>query len=161
MAGSSNRLLAKAPKRRLQRRGGAWQEGDFLLSRMFRKKKLNRIRRGGRKFELVDFKVPLLPHGLDRRAVVGRRCFGQTKHARAWNSCSISRLRRDFLLGSPSLPFVLCFLASIRLLLFFLGARAHILRFRICDVLPPSHLFENSGVDIGQYSWRPLNMCGR
>ena len=38
MAGSFNRLLAKAPKRRLQRRGGAWKEGDFHSRGCFGKK---------------------------------------------------------------------------------------------------------------------------
>ena len=46
MTGSFNRLLAKAPKRRLQRRGGAWQEGDFFFRGCFREKKLMKRRDG-------------------------------------------------------------------------------------------------------------------
>ena len=53
MAGSFNRLLAKAPKRRLTRRGGAWQEGDFPFRGCFEKKKIIGMGRGGRHFELV------------------------------------------------------------------------------------------------------------
>jgi len=74
MTGSFNRLLAKAPKRRLQRRGGAWQEGDFHFRGCF-EKKLNDTRREERNFELVDFGVPL-------SAVVGRRFLCQTNHYR-------------------------------------------------------------------------------
>ena len=40
MAGSFNRLLAKAPKRRLTRRGGAWEEGDLPFAK-FRKTKIS------------------------------------------------------------------------------------------------------------------------
>ena len=47
MAGSFNRLLAKAPKRRLTRRGGAWQEGDFPFRGCFEKKKLSEWGAGG------------------------------------------------------------------------------------------------------------------
>ena len=38
-------------------------------------KNLNGMRREGRNFELVDFEVFLLLHGLGGRAVVGRRIF--------------------------------------------------------------------------------------
>ena len=75
MTGSFNRLLAKAPKRRLQRRGGAWQEGDFHFRGCFEKKK-NGMRREAGNFELVDFEVPL-------RAVVGRRFVRPTNHYRS------------------------------------------------------------------------------
>ena len=46
MAGSFNRLLAKAPKRRLTRRGGAWQEGDFPFRGCFEKKNYRNGARG-------------------------------------------------------------------------------------------------------------------
>ena len=75
MTGSFNRLLAKAPKRRLQRRGGAWQEGDFSFRGCLEKKKLNGIKREGRNFELLYFEVPLVLQELGGRAVVTRRIF--------------------------------------------------------------------------------------
>ena len=72
MAGSFNRLLAKAPKRRLERRGGAWQEGDFVFRGCFEKKKTNRIRCGRRNFELVDFQNPFAAAGSGRERVFGQ-----------------------------------------------------------------------------------------
>ena len=82
MAGSFNRLLAKAPKRRLQRRGGAWQEGDFYFRGCFGKKKVEQNEARRTQIRVSGFKVPLLPHGLDTRAVVGRRLLCLTKHYR-------------------------------------------------------------------------------
>ena len=59
MTGSFNRLLAKAPKRRLQRRGGAWQEGDFHF-RGCLEKKINERRGEWVNFELVGLWVAFL-----------------------------------------------------------------------------------------------------
>ena len=84
------------------------------------------MRREGRNFELVGFEVLLLQQGLDGRALVGRRIFSWLS-IRAWNSCSMSGLRRDLLLASPSLPFDLGSLVSFQ--------------FGICAHLPPSSLF--------------------
>ena len=57
MNGSFNRLLAQASKRRLQRRGEAWQEGDFSFADVS-EKKINEKEGTSGNFDLVYFGIP-------------------------------------------------------------------------------------------------------
>ena len=84
MTGSFNRLLAKAPKRRLQRRGGAWQEGDFHFRGCFGKQiKWDEARR-------MEFRVsgswgPLVATRVGWEGGCGQTLFCPTKHYRPFS----------------------------------------------------------------------------
>ena len=123
MTGSFNRLLAKAPKRRLQRRGGAWQEGDFSFRGCLEKKKIkwNKARR--KEFRVTVFWGSL---GAARVGWEGGRDqtnFFLTKHAlvefvfdvrtttRLSASCFCSALRSLFV-GLLLISLLICSLMS-------------------------------------------------